>query len=104
MQKPLSQLTTDVRRPEVVDQEEGFTIVSGNMWLPRRSRKDGAGGIGRAMGAGCPRTWGSEVGRLGTASEPEKRFLSSLRELTYSPGLCFFPCKQKTVEVPTTLQ
>lgn len=87
----------------MVDQEEGFTIVSGNMWLPRRCRKDGGGRIGRTMGAGCPRTQGIEVGRLGSASEPEKHFLSSLRELTYSLGLCFFPCKQKTAEVPTTL-
>lgn len=82
----------------MVDQEEAFTIVSGNMWLPRRSRKDGGGGIGRAVGAGCPRTQGIEVGRLGTASEPEKHFLSSLRELTYSLGLCFFPCTVVTEE------
>lgn len=50
------------------------------------------------MGAGCPRTQGIEVGRLGTASEPEKHFLSSLRELTYSLGLCFFPCTVVTEE------
>lgn len=46
---------------------------------------------------------GAEVSRFGTASEPEKCSLSSLREATYSLEVsASFPANEKAMVVPAT--